>query len=397
LRPERRTFAYFTWLIAKNLGIKGIAVARKKTADQTDMSGDKVSPDLGKRKPREPLKTDGVKVANGRVTKTPAKKAPAKHARAAKKPAAVKPKTPAAAKAPGKARVGAAAGQPNVRNPVDLSKKQLQAMETASLHGLDERQAKFIDLWLVTQNGTLSYLEAGFECKSDAVAAAAASRLLRKVREHPYLLLRRAELFQRTAEVQERVISRIYGAAMADPRELVEYIYTCCRYCHGLGFGYQFTPRQMREREEEYELAKREAAAASPKRRLPPLDRLGGLGYDATRDPHEDCPECFGRGHGQLVLKDTRHLSPAALALYGGVEETKDGLKVRIAEQRQYLELLGRLFNMNVEPAAPPVAIVSKEQLEEVYQRAQRNTDKQREDMAERAAAVAALDPEGQA
>ncbi|QIB09003.1 hypothetical protein GZ982_30100 (plasmid) [Pseudomonas fluorescens] len=268
-------------------------------------------------------------------------------------------------------------------------------MQAGSLHDLDARQAKFVDLWLVTQNGTQSYLDAGFECKSDAVAAAAASRLLRKVKEHPYTLAKRAELFAKTEEITGRVIERVYGAALADPRELVEYVYKCCRWCHGKDFRYQMTPNQMTERKARHDQAV--AEAKREKRKAPEFDELGGLGFDANLDPHPDCPECNGNGVGHLVLKDTRHLSPGALALYGGVEETKDGLKMRIADQRPYLEMLGRIFNMNIEPAQPVVATVSKDVLDAIYASGQEKTTAQREAMAKRRAEIDALDSGGDA
>ena len=371
-------------------------MARKKSDDKvtpTELAGDKTTPDKRAKRPRPQPNPDVVKVAGGRVVKTPASKAPQKPSAARKNKAATKPaaSVPTAEKPPRKR--GKATGTTAVEKTVKLNTKELEALQAGHLHGLDERQAKFIDLWLVTQNGTQSYLDAGFTCKSDAVAAAAASRLLRKVKEHPYTLAKRAELFAKTEEITNRVIERVYGAALADPRELVEYVYKCCRRCHGKDFRYQMTPSQMEERKQRHDQAVAEAKHA--RRKAPVFDELGGLGFDATRDPHPECPECNGRGEGQLVLKDTRYLSPGALALYGGVKETKDGLEVKIADQRPYLELLGRIFNMNIEPAPPIVAAVSKEQLDEVYKRGLEQTQAQREAMAGRAAQIAALNDGG--
>ncbi|MFJ3685525.1 terminase small subunit [Pseudomonas sp. NPDC090208] len=354
------------------------------------MSDDSQSPDKSRGKGRTPADSAPVKVINGRVAKTkPAtasKKAPAR----AKKATVADPVTTPEAKP---ARTRKAAGNTRLRKTVALKKKELEALQAGSLHDLDARQAKFVDIWLVTQNATQAYLDAGYKCKSDAVAAAAASRLLKKVKEHPYTQAKRAELFAKTEEITNRVIEKVYGAAMADPRELVEYVYKCCRYCHGIEHRYQMTPRQMDDRKEAH--AEAVAEAKREKRRLPEFDELGGVGYDATRDPHENCPECHGVGIGMLVLKDTRHLSPGALALYGGVKQTKDGLEVKISDQRPFLELLGRLFNMNIEPAVPPTAPVDAAALDAAYAAGLAKTNMQREAMTTRAAEIAALDDEG--
>ncbi|NWA11984.1 terminase small subunit [Pseudomonas gingeri] len=361
---------------------------KEETPASTNAAGDKVSPDVPVRTRKTPRKTDEVKVVGGRVVKKAPPKAPSKPA--------TKTKTAATAKPAARAKTtGKASGDTTVRSTVELSAKEIKALQAGSLHGLDERQAKFIDLWLVTQNATQAYQDAGYECKSDAVAAAGASRLLRRVKDHPYTQAKRAELFARTEEITGRVIERIYGAAMADPRELVEYVYRCCRCCHGLKHKYQMTPRQMEERKDNH---KRAVAEAKLEKRPPPkFDQLGGLGFDATRDPNPECPECNGQGLGQLILKDTRYMSPGALMLYGGVKPTKEGIEVKVVDQRPYLEMLGRIFNMNIEPAAPPVAVVDRAVLDEAYARGQAKTDAQRQQMAERAARIAALEDGGNA
>jgi len=371
-------------------------VARKKiqgTEEQIKPSEDKESPDNTARPVFAPPQKPEVKVRAGRVLKTPPAKTPEKAPAKAKKPAATKPAAgakaaPAPAKQPRKT-----GGSTRVKKAVKLNTKELEALQAGSLHDLDARQAKFVDIWLVTQNGTQAYLDAGYKCKSDAVAAAAASRLLKKVKEHPYTLAKRAELFAKTEEITGRVIQRIYGAAMADPRELVEYVYKCCRCCHGKDFRYQMTPRELEARKARHQEL---VAEAKHLKRLPPVfDELGGLGFDTNRDAHPDCPECNGNGIGQLVLKDTRHLSPGALALYGGVKETKDGLEMKVYDARPYLEMLGRIFNMNIEPAQPPAAPVDQERLNEAYRRGLEQTNTQREAMAQRLADIAALDDEG--
>lgn len=371
-------------------------MARKKiegTEAPTKPAEDKQSPDVAKKPVFAPPKPPEVKVRGGRVIKTPPAKTPKKPATTAKKPRTVKPASSAPETPAKPKRTRQTGGTTQVKRTVKLKPKELEALQAGSLHDLDSRQAKFVDLWLVTQNGTQSYLDAGYECKSDAVAAAAASRLLKKVKDHPYTLAKRAELFANTELVTGNVIQRIYGAAMADARELVEYVYKCCRCCHGKDFRYQMTPREMDARKARHEELKIEAKLE--KRPAPKFDELGGLGFDTNRDPHPDCPECNGNGIGQLVLKDTRHLSPGALALYGGVKETKDGLEMKVYDARPYLEMLGRIFNMNIEPAAPPVAVVDRAALDDAYAKGMQATQAQRAAMAKRLADIAGLDDNG--
>ena len=147
----------------------------------------------------------------------------------------------------------------------------------------------------------------------------------------------------------------------------------------------------MDQRKARYEEAKIEAK--TEKRRIGPFDPLGGLGYDQTRDSNPACPECNGVGERRLTINDTRYLSPGALGLYGGFKVNKDGdVEIKVSDQLPYLQLLGRIFNMNVEPVVAVAAVVSKEELDAVYSRAQAKTDAQRAAMAQRLAEIDALD-----
>lgn len=369
-------------------------MARKKNSESEELpsvSGDNSGQDKPPRRPKRPAKEPVVKVASGRVVKNPPKKPPAKAAKPTAKAAAALAKVLEEAAAQPAKTPRRRSGTTKVNPTVKLNKDELEALQAGNLHGLDERQAKFIDLWLVTQNATQAYLDAGFECTNANSAAAAASRLLRKVKEHPYTHAKRAELFAKTEDIQNRVLERVYGAAMADPRELAEVTYKCCRYCWGVGFKYQMTPRELEQRQQRYEDAK--ALAKAEKRRIGPFDPLGGLGYDQTRDSNPACPECNGIGERRLTINDTRYLSPGALGLYGGFKVSKDGdVEVKVADQMPYLQLLGRIFNMNVEPVVAVAAVVSKEELDEVYERAKAKTEAQRAAMAERRAAIDSLD-----
>jgi hypothetical protein len=262
-------------------------------------------------------------------------------------------------------------------------------MEMAAFQGLDARQAKFVDLWLVTYDARESYRDAGFTCKNDNAASAGASRLLKKVKHHPYMQARQVELFARTADVQNQLIATYHAASFADPRELVEYVRRCCRYCYGIDHKFQLRPSEMERRRQQYEADK--AALKEERKEIGEFDELGGLGYDGKKSPNYDCPECDGEGEGRALFKDSSTLSPAALTLYEGVKEGKDGTEMKVASQKGYRDTLAKLFNMNVEPAVVVNTGISEEELEKILEIAQANTEKNREAMAGRAEELAKI------
>lgn len=348
---------------------------RTPKTDNPDKVADQLSASGGKARTKPPRTASAVKVNKDQAAKKGPRKPPSK-ARVSAKPPAAKAVAEAAASSPAKP------GTTKIKNPIQLSEKELEALALAELHGLSPKMAKFVDLYLATYNATQSYRDAGYSAKTENAAAAGASRLLKKVKTHPYYAARQAEMFKRTADVQNSIIGVIHAAAFADAREISELRRACCHYCHGIGHKYQHTPREMEERLAEYEAALLEASASN--KVLPPFDELGGLGYDKRLPPHPDCPECSGEGHQYLYFHDSRSYSPAALALYEGVEKTKDGLKVIAGSQKGYRELLGKIFDLHVEPAVVVQAGPSTEELDERIARAHEKTERQRAEMQER-------------
>lgn len=122
--------------------------------------------------------------------------------------------------------------------------------------------------------------------------------------------------------------------AQADPNELIGLKVGACRYCHGEGHAYHW-----REREYLDALAKWERKPDGP---MP--DIAGGFGYKHFVAPHPDCPECGGDGLERVVPRDSGKLSPGARLLYRGAQQTKDGIKVLIADKDKALENIGRIL-----------------------------------------------------
>jgi hypothetical protein len=153
-----------------------------------------------------------------------------------------------------------------------------------------------------------------------------------------------AERSKRTEITADRVLREAWHLATADANELVEHRVGCCRFCHGKDHLYQRTPHEMRQARAAYQrdllvVQKREEASSD---QIEPFDEAGGVGFNATRGPHPDCPECFGQGVSRPNFRDSTTASPAAKSLYAGVKVTRDGMEVKTHDKGKSMELLMR-------------------------------------------------------
>ena len=141
-----------------------------------------------------------------------------------------------------------------------------------------------------------------------------------------------------------RVLAEIAGSAFADANDLAEVRVGCCRFCWGTDHKYQWTEAEFAK-----ELAQNVGVQAP-----------GGTGFDRRREPHPECPECFGEGEARVVLKDSAKASSDAKKAYAGAEVTEKGIRVRIHDKLKANEMLGRhfkLFKDNIQvtfPDLPP-------------------------------------------
>lgn len=161
------------------------------------------------------------------------------------------------------------------------------------------------------------------------------------------------------------LLTDFHDIATADPNEIVSHVVDCCRYCHGVGFKWQWTT----ETAYAAECARiMELNAALPPTRaqqsLP--DCSGGFGYDPRNEPHPLCPECFGRGIGQVLFHDTTRLSPAARKLYKGAKQTKFGMEIELHDQRAAADALMRVAGAfkDAMPLNPPAASSNDDAIE---------------------------------
>lgn len=148
----------------------------------------------------------------------------------------------------------------------------------------------------------------------------------------------RAMMSQRVELNTNMIVDDILNVLSADPRDLIEIVTESCRHCHGIGHGYHFTLNEWRKKELDCMMTGN-----------PAPNPMGGIGFNPLRDPHPDCPECHGQGVVLEKMKDVRFLSPAAAALYMGVERTKSGLKINMRNKDAAREAAARFLGMNKE------------------------------------------------
>jgi phage terminase small subunit len=215
---------------------------------------------------------------------------------------------------------------------------------TPAAHILNDRQARFAEEYLADLNATKTAIRAGYSAKT---AASQGERLLRNVEVQRRIAELQEARSKRTEITVDAVLQRLWAVATADARELIEYRRTCCRYCHGASFDYQRTRAELARERTAWE-------AAQKKNSKEEFGEQGGGGYNATRAPHPDCPECFGQGVERAFVHDTRTLSSSAAMLYAGVKQTKDGIEIKMHDAMPALVNVGKHIGMFAESPPPP-------------------------------------------
>lgn len=187
---------------------------------------------------------------------------------------------------------------------------------------------------------------AGIE--NPATARSWASRALARPEVRARIEELKAERRQRVQVETDDVLRKLLEIANTDVNELVEFRRTCCRHCWGRDHRYQYTDGGLRaarvRHEQDLKKAQREGRDLTDDLPLE-FDEQGGGGFDATRDPHPECPECNGEGVGTPFIKDTRDLGLAATA-YAGVKVTKEGVELKLHDRMKAIELLGKHLGM---------------------------------------------------
>lgn len=201
---------------------------------------------------------------------------------------------------------------------------------------LTELQKRFVDEYIIDpSNAKAAYLRAGYDCTGHS-AEVNASRLLQQPHIIEYLQSRQMDRLKRVEITQDWVLQRWIAIASADPNELIYHRRVCCRHCFGVGHEYQWS--------DEREFFKAQSDAVLENKPKP--TNLGGYGFNQTIRPHPLCPNCNGEGYGSIKVNDSRDVSDQAKMLFAGVEQTANGLKIKMHSQEHALEMIAKHTGM---------------------------------------------------
>ncbi len=198
---------------------------------------------------------------------------------------------------------------------------------------LNDRQALFVEEYLVDLNGAAAARRAGY---SEATARSIAHELLTKPDIIDAIEVANAKRIARVQMTADQVLEELSTIARADANELVEYRVGSCRYCYGDDHRFQRTRGEFERFERDHARANEERIKKGQEAEL--FDPEGGIGFDPRKPPHPECSECFGEGEGRPLFKDTAKASRAARRLYDGVKVTKDGFEMKLRSRDHALD-----------------------------------------------------------
>lgn len=213
--------------------------------------------------------------------------------------------------------------------------------------GLEPRQQRFVDEYLIDFNATQAAIRAGY---SKRTARSMASENLTKPDIQAAIAAARVKQQERTQITADAVLREAWNIATADVRELVQVKVGCCRHCHGDGIRRQ---RPIAEYNCDREAFGKEGGAPAE------FEEDGGVGFDPLLRSNPGCLECGGDGLARVVVMDTRNLSPQAAAIYAGTKQTKYGIEVQIHSKDAALEKLFKhlgLYEKDHEQRIDPLA-----------------------------------------
>lgn len=228
-------------------------------------------------------------------------------------------------------------------NAKEISKLANEELDTVNEHGLNARQEAFARYYWEENNASVAYRRAYNVSRGvkPAWVWSAASSLYAEPKVRARINHFKDEAAKQAVCGIADLMRFFFDIATADPRELVRIERRNCRYCNGANFAFQWKDAQ------EYSLACAKAIEDALKSGsgtvIPDFD--GGVGFNPLREPHIDCPQCFGEGHETVKIADTHSLGPKARKLYAGAEMDRFGcIKVRMHDQAKAAEQLVRML-----------------------------------------------------
>jgi phage terminase small subunit len=226
---------------------------------------------------------------------------------------------------------------------------------------LNQRKIRFAHMVAEGKPPVNAYVDAGY---SENGAAQSCSKLLKETEVAEEIEHWREKLAEIAGLNPNWVLNQWKMIAEANPSELIQLHQVCCRHCWGVGHQFQW-------REGEYLRAVELALGAKEPKDPPAAD--GGFGFDGTREPNPNCPECDGEGQETVRVTDSRKVKGSAARLYAGLKKTKDGIQVLMRDQdgavKNIAQYLGMLIAKNElsGPGGGPISVgvVAKDFTEE--------------------------------
>lgn len=158
-------------------------------------------------------------------------------------------------------------------------------------------------------NGTAAALRV-WPALSPVAAAVKASRLIKVGKIRARIASERQRIAERHEMTREELLGGLVDIYRADPNELVSMRAHACSFCWGGKEG------QSTE----------------------------GDGTPRFLEPDPECASCNGEGYSALHIADTTKLSREGLALYAGMHQTKDGLKVLMHSKLDAAEKIAKII-----------------------------------------------------
>jgi phage terminase small subunit len=237
--------------------------------------------------------------------------------------------------------------------------KVAKATAPAATTNLSTLEARFCAEYVRNGgNGTQAYMAVRPDI-AEKSARTLAARLLAKVCVKEEIATLAAAVTKEATLDAATVVRTAWDMMTADAREFSEVHVGCCRHCWGKGHRFQRTDGELADAEASHR-AQRLLADRKQKKVLGEFDPQGGGGFDARREPNEDCPTCGGAGVPRAIFKDTRKLSRGAAQMFAGVKETEKGLEVKTHSKDSALDKMFRHFGLykdKIELTMPTVLV----------------------------------------
>lgn len=210
---------------------------------------------------------------------------------------------------------------------------------------------------------------------------------------------------------REQVLDAHSQMANADINELVENRRVPCRHCWGDvdeptgAHAYQYTPSEFVARRERWERDRQAALVGGIPDPGEFSEEMPSTWYDKRKAINPDCPECFGDGVPEIIIKDTRYVSRGARLMYAGVKEGKDGIELKTNSREAALQVMAKHHKIYEDAPQVNLTFATSAELDEIYRQGVADLTKQKdrligrgervaEQLAGRIAAAGQPDPE---